>query len=462
MSKANFLFFLTIIFLIGIGARSLSLTFDRFYEGDVYIYMAQIEHCIKVNCQNIFHIYYDENASYTEKPLYILIPYFVTKIIPSPYSIYFLNILFYAISFILLYLIFCNYEKSKRNLLISLLLFAIYPIFQNKAEINNWRGETIFTPVLILLAYLLLKKPSFLAIFLASSFAFLSWNGATYLFPVFFFTLLLYYIFPKNIKEYLTFLGLFLLLIFVFGYLLYSTPNPFSDFLHSISQIHILETSKMTSSDFIYYFSPALFIIPFSLLFLGEKIEEFSKFEANKRYLSFIFANFLVSTPLVYAQIRWVSLFKVPLILLLPFAVEEIFEKKFDLLLFIILLTPSIFYQQIAIKNEFWDALALIRNGSKVLCNDWGVGGYIEYFAHSFPYTDSGPLQSIYRIKQTDSFFSGDICNFSIFNRTFDYILLINSTYPKNSCFYKLANNQIGNFVIIFKSKDVILLKKLG
>jgi len=256
-------------------------------------------------------------------------------------------------------------------------------------------------------------------------------------------------------------LGLFLFLTFDFGYLLYTTKNPFSDFLHSTFQIEILETSKMTFSNFIYHLSPTLFIIPFGLLFVGEKIEEFSKFEANKRYLSFIFANFLVSIPLVYFQIRWVSLFKVPLLLFLPFAIEKVFEKKFNLLIFIVLLTPSIFYQQFTIKNEFWDALALIESRSRVLCNDWGMGGYIEYFAHSFPYIDSGPLQSIDRIKQTDSFFEENICNFSIFNRTFDYILLINSTYPQNSCFYKLANNQVDTFVVIFKSKDIILLKKL-
>jgi hypothetical protein len=462
MDKANFLLFLSIIFLIGLGSRSLSMGIGRFYEGDVYIYMAQIEHCIQSNSYDIFHIYYEENASYSEKPLYILLPYLVARIIPSPYSIYFLNILLYTISFVLIYLIFQNYEKPKRNLLISLLLFAIYPIFQNKAEINNWRGETIFDPILILLAYLLLKWNSFLAIFLVSVFALLSWNGATYLFPAFFYTLFFYYIFPKNKKEYLIFLGLFLFLTFDFGYLLYATQNPFSDFLHSISQIGILETSKMSFSDFIYYLSPSLFIIPFGLFFVGEKIEEFSKFEANKRYLSFIFANFLVNIPLVYFQLRWVSILKVPLLLFLPFAIEKIFEKKFNLLIFIILLAPSLLYQQFTIKNEFWDALALIKNRSRVLCNNWGFGGYIEYFAHSFPYTDSGPLQSIDRIKQTDSFFEGDTCNFSMFNITFDYILLINSTYPQNSCFYKLANNQINPFIVIFKSKDIILLRKLG
>jgi hypothetical protein len=450
-------FFLFLIFLVGLIFRSFGFYLGKFYEADVYIYMAQVEHCIQTNCPNLFKIYYASNASFSEKPFYILAPYFATKIIPSPFSIYFLSFLCYLFSFILVYSILDKQFPTK-IILLTLLAFAIYPIFIDKSQINNWRGETYFFPILLLLAYLLLKR-RLLLFFVFSIFVYFIWNGAIVLlliiFLTFFFDYLFYDFSPKT-----SFL-VYLLLFPLFAIALILIPNPFLNFLKGVSQLQISETRNVRLQDLFYYFFPLFIFIPFSFLFLVKNFEKFTKSEADRWYISFIFASFLIFTNLTIFQIRWVSLLKAPLLLLLPFGLYQLFEnKKISMFWILILISPLFFLSIPYIKPEFFEALSLIKENSKVLNEDWSWGGYIEYY-HSFPYTDSGPLQNTTRIRLVHKFFNSSICNFSIINFKPDYIFIVGSnfSYSDKSCFNELMNNRT-EFHILFKKGNVILFGK--
>ena len=450
-------FFLFLIFLVGLIFRSFGFYLGKFYEADVYIYMAQVEHCIQTNCPNLFKIHYASNAYFLEKPFFILAPYFATKIIPSPFSTYFLSFLCYLFSFILVYLILDKQFPTK-IILLTLLAFAIYPIFIDKSQINNWRGETYFFPILLLLAYFLLKRRLFL-FFAFSILAYFTWNGAIVLLPIVLLTFFFDYLFYKSSKKISLLIYLFLFPLFAVA--LISIPNPFLDFLKGISQLQISETRSIRMQDLFYYFFPLFIFIPFSFFFIVKNFEKFIEFEANRWYISFIFASFLVFTDLTIFQIRWISLLKAPLLLLLPFSLYQLFGNKKISMFWILILISSLFFLSIPyIKPEFFEALSLIKENSKVLNEDWSWGGYIEYY-HSFPYTDSGPLQNTTKIRLVHKFFNSPICNFSIINFEPDYIFIVGSnfSYPNNSCFNKLIENKT-EFHILFKKGNVVLFGK--
>lgn len=420
------------VLVIGLLLRSITLLYVGFYEPDVFFYYGVMKQTVanSLAIPNPLPLSgFPGHNSFSEMPglIYLIVyPYALLSGLGLHVSIYdilrLMPLLFGLAEMLLTYLLTYALTRNKYASLLSMLIIALLPASIVRTQATEWRGETFIPSMLALILLISIgfsktrprsaKGIAYLtAMIVLLAIALYSWSGSAYILAVLGLYLLGLFmnLRMKSLMKTTVVLIAVTAAAWIFGWTLMPYLDPsYYHYLQLNSNLFkvISETQPPNEQNIVENLSivPVFAALGVLYILLGRRTKETSHSAAEFAYTGTL-ANLLVTSFLLYAQVRWSTLAAMPMAILAGYGVyraskwlEGRFSQKAEFILvsFFITITammclievlPPPATSQGSISAAGW--ISANTGANSTFLSGWEDGSAIEGWGNRTVYIDS-------------------------------------------------------------------------